>query len=111
MWRTEAGVEQPYAITLDPAGNLFVEDGSNGSIRRVDAATHIVSTVAGGGTFVGDGRVANAALLAGPRGLAFDKNGNLLIADTEHSLVRRVDTATRRHFHLRGDRQQLLQRT
>ena len=91
---TEAGVEQPYALTLDSAGNLFVEDGSNGSIRRVDATTRIVSTVAGGGTFVGDGRVANAALLAGPHGLAFDKKGNLLIADSEHSLIRRVDTAT-----------------
>jgi sugar lactone lactonase YvrE len=91
---TDAGVEQPYALTLDAAGNLFVEDGSNGSIRRVDATTRIVSTVAGGGTFVGDGRVANAALLAGPRGVAFDKNGNLLVADTEHSLVRRVDAAT-----------------
>jgi streptogramin lyase len=91
---TQAGVELPYAITLDPAGNLFVEDGSNGSIRRVDAATRIVTTVAGGGTFIGDGRVANAALLAGPHGLGFDKNGNLLIADSEHSLVRRVDKST-----------------
>jgi streptogramin lyase len=91
---TAAGIEQPYAIALDPAGNLFAEDTSNGSIRRVDAATRIVSTVAGGGTFIGDGRVANAALLAGPHGLAFDKNGNLLIADSEHSLVRRVDKST-----------------
>ena len=91
---TAAGIEQPYAIALDPAGNLFAEDTSNGSIRRVDAATRIVTTVAGGGAFIGDGRVANAALLAGPHGLAFDKNGNLLIADTEHSLVRRVDKTT-----------------
>src|SRR5229473_1832205 len=35
---TEAGVEEPSALAFDPAGNLFVEDGSNGSIRRVDAA-------------------------------------------------------------------------
>jgi trimeric autotransporter adhesin len=91
---TEAGVEEPAALAFDPAGNLFVEDGSNGSIRRVDAATRIVSTVAGGGTFVGDGRVANAAILAGPRGLAFDSKGNLLIADGDHTLVRRVDTAS-----------------
>ena len=91
---TEAGVEQPYAIALDPAGNLFVEDTSNGSIRRVDAVTRIVTTVAGGGTFVGDGRVADAALLSAPHGLAIDSKGNLLIADTDHSLVRRVDVAT-----------------
>jgi len=91
---TAAGVELPYALTLDPAGNLFVEDGSNGSIRRVDAVTRIVSTVAGGGTFIGDGRVANAALLAEPHGLAIDSKGNLLIADTDHSLIRRVDATT-----------------
>lgn len=91
---TAAGVEQPSALAFDPAGDLFVEDGSNGSIRRVDATTQIVSTVAGGGTFVGDGRVASAAILAAPRGLAFDSKGNLLIADGNHSLVRRVDTAS-----------------
>ncbi|HSY48096.1 MAG TPA: hypothetical protein VLC46_04730 [Thermoanaerobaculia bacterium] len=91
---TAAGVEEPSALTFDPAGDLFVEDGSNGSIRRIDAATRIVSTVAGGGSFVGDGRVANAAILSSPRGLAFDSKGNLLIADGDHTLVRRVDTAS-----------------
>lgn len=91
---TGAGLYLPYALTLDTAGNLFVEDGSNGSIRRVDATTRIVSTAAGGGTFVGDGRVASAAILAGPRGLAFDSRGNLLIADGDHSLIRRVDIAS-----------------
>jgi len=91
---TNAGLNAPFAIAFDRKGNLFVEDTSNGSIRRIDAGNKSISTVAGGGTYIGDGRVAAAAILLHPRGLAFDAKGNLLIADSDHALIRRVDTAT-----------------
>lgn len=91
---TDAGVYAPFGMAFDRAGNLFVEDGSNGSVRRVDAATNIISTVAGGGNFIGDGRVASAAIILHPHGIAFDRNGNLLITDSNHTLIRRVDAAT-----------------
>ncbi|HEY2322975.1 MAG TPA: hypothetical protein VGJ82_08925, partial [Thermoanaerobaculia bacterium] len=92
----QTGMYAPFAIAFDPKGNLFVADGSNESVRRIDATTTIVTTIAGGGDFVGDGLVATSALLSGPRGVALDGSGNLFIADSYHSLVRRVDAATGR---------------
>ncbi|HEX3580901.1 MAG TPA: SdiA-regulated domain-containing protein, partial [Thermoanaerobaculia bacterium] len=90
----QTGMYAPFAIAFDPKGNLFVNDGSNASVRRIDATTTTVTTVAGGGDFVGDGLVATSALLSGPRGVALDAGGNLFIADAYHSLVRRVDAAS-----------------
>ncbi|HEY2090390.1 MAG TPA: hypothetical protein VGJ81_00745 [Thermoanaerobaculia bacterium] len=90
----QTGMYAPFAIAFDPKGDLFVADGSNESVRRIDAATTIVTTVAGGGDYIGDGLVATSALLSGPRGVALDGSGNLFIADAYHSLVRRVDAAT-----------------
>lgn len=90
----QTGIDTPFAIAFDPKGNLFVNDASNASVRRIDAATTIVTTVAGGGDFIGDGLVATSALLSGPRGIALDGAGNLFIADAYHSLVRRVDAVT-----------------
>ncbi|HEY8713171.1 MAG TPA: hypothetical protein VIM68_09870, partial [Thermoanaerobaculia bacterium] len=91
---TEAGLYATMAIAFDRAQNLFVHDGSNSSIRRVDATTRIITTIAGGGTFIGDGLIATSALLSAPRGLTLDKSGNLYIADSGHTLVRKVDAAT-----------------
>lgn len=91
---TETGLNQPFALAYDARGNLFFHDGSNGSIRRIDAQTKIVTTVAGGGAYIGDGRIATAAVLLHPRGLAFDARGNLLFADSDHTVLRRIDAAT-----------------
>lgn len=90
----EAGLYAPFALTFDPAGNLYVHDAANGTVRRVAATTQIIETFAGGGTFIGDGLVATAAILQTPQGIAVDRSGNLFIADTGHSLVRRVDGKT-----------------
>jgi sugar lactone lactonase YvrE len=98
---TAARVHAVTAITVDAKGNIFVADGDystfesmNPRIRKVDAVTGIITTVAGGGrAFPGDGGLAtNARLLPFPRGLAVDARGNLFIADG--SRVRRVDAAT-----------------
>lgn len=91
---TDTGFNQPSALAYDARGNLFFHDGSNGSIRRIDAQTKIVTTVAGGGSYIGDGRIAKAAVLLHPRGLAFDAKGNLLFADSDHTVLRRIDAAT-----------------
>ncbi len=82
----------PAAVTLDSSGNLFVADFSNQRIRRVDAASQIIITVAGDGNigFSGDGGPANLASLANPSGLAVDALGNLLIADTFNNRIRKV---------------------
>ena len=77
---------------MDAAGNLFIADNQNSRIRRVDAATQVISTVAGNGTygFSGDGGPATAAELAGPTGVAVDGAGNLFIADAGNSRIREL---------------------
>ncbi len=93
---TSARLSNPNRVALDSVGNLFITDANNQRIRRVDAATGIITTVAGNGSFGfnGDGIPATSASLANPRGLALDGSGNLFIADTSNGRIRRVDAAT-----------------
>ena len=87
----------PLGVALDGAGNLFIADGSFHRIRRVDAATGIITTVAGTGSpggFSGDGGPATSAQLFGPGGVVVDSAGNLFIADSGNNRIRRVDAAT-----------------
>lgn len=92
----ETGLNRPTDIALDAGGNLFIADAYNHRIRRVDAATGIITTVAGIGSqgFAGDGGPAMAASLALPTGIVLDPAGNLFIADYANARVRRVDMAT-----------------
>jgi sugar lactone lactonase YvrE len=90
-----ASLNSPEDIALDPAGNLFIVDSGNNRVRRVDATTGIITTVAGRADgFNGDGGPATSASLSSPGGIAVDEAGNLFIADTGNSRVRRVDAAT-----------------
>lgn len=93
---TRASLAHPGGLDLDAAGNLFIADTGNHRIRRVDAATGIISTVAGDGTdgLSGDGGLAVAASLNNPNAAALDATGNLFIADVGNNRIRRVDVAT-----------------
>src|SRR5437773_840096 len=93
---TAAKLYFPAGVALDGAGNLFIAERGDWRIRRVDAGTGTITTVAGTGTggFSGDGGPATAAELSGPRGVAVDGAGNLFIADTGNSRIRRVDAGT-----------------
>ncbi len=97
---TRALLNNPAGLALDGAGNLFIADQGNNVIRRVDAVTQIITTVAGGGLSpsradgLGDGGPATSALLSGPLDVAVDAAGNLFIADSFHGLIRRVDAAS-----------------
>ena len=87
-----ARLYDPAGMAVDGAGNLYVADSGNHSIRRVDGAGTI-TTVAGTGTRGngGDGGPAIEAQLSSPKGVAMDGAGNLYIADTFNHQVRRVD--------------------
>jgi uncharacterized protein YjiK len=77
-------------VAADTAGNFYIADTDDNSIRKVDAKG-IITTVAGGGTQgLGDGGAANGAELAGPYGVAVDAAGNLYIADTSDQRIRKV---------------------
>jgi len=93
----EAYLDRPMAIAFDAAGDLYIADTGNNRIRRVDASTGIIDTVAGGGTppgGVGDGGPATEASLNAPVGLAFGPSGDLFIADSVNNRVRRVQHAS-----------------
>lgn len=86
---------EPRAIAFDASSNLYVADTGNNRIRRIDGATGTITTFAGGGSgALGDGLPATQATLASPTGVAVDPFGNVLIADTGHYRVRRVDAFT-----------------
>ena len=93
---TAAELNSPKGLAVDAAGNLFIADSTIHRVRRVDATTGIITTMAGTGAFGsgGDGGLATAAQLGGPNGLAFDAAGNLFIADSFNNRIRRVDAAT-----------------
>ena len=88
-----AEMNEPYEVRFDASGNLFIAEMQNHVVRRVDAKTHTISTVAGTGTagFSGDGGPANQAQLRQPHSIAFDKDGRLLICDIGNQRIRRVD--------------------
>jgi sugar lactone lactonase YvrE len=92
----EAELEAPAAVAFDSHGNLYIADHNNVRIRRVEAATGLITTVAGNGKrgFSGDGGPAVEASLNAPAGLAFDAHDNLFIADSGNHRIRKIDAAT-----------------
>lgn len=91
---SQTSVSQPAGLALDGAGNLYFADAGNNAVRRLDALSGVVTTVAGQpgmSGYAGDGGPATAAKLTLPEGLAFNAAGDLLIADTGNSAIRRVE--------------------
>lgn len=83
----------PRDVAIDSAGNLFIADSWNVRVRKIDAQTGFISTVAGDGVagFSGDGGPATAAHLGFPTGVKVDAAGNLYIADSENNRLRKID--------------------
>jgi sugar lactone lactonase YvrE len=92
---TQAVLRGPLGITLDSAGNLYIADAGADRVRKVNAATGIISSVAGatGATALGDGGPATAATLS-PENMAFDASGNLYIVDRKNERIREVNAKT-----------------
>jgi sugar lactone lactonase YvrE len=87
-------------IALDKFDNLYIADYQNNRIRRVDAATGIITTVAGSGPvwasfgYTGDGGPATSSKLSAPWGVCVDPEGNIIIADRGNSAIRKIEAAT-----------------
>jgi len=99
---TAALLDQPRGIAMDVEGNLYIAEYFNNTIRKVTAATGIITTIAGSptggysthGSYAGDGGPATAALFDCSQGVAVDSHGNIYIADTYNNRVRRIDAMT-----------------
>ena len=90
----EADLRRPEAIAADAFDNLYIADGLNHRVRKVDS-TGTITTVAGAGDwgFDGDGGPAVSARLSIPIGLAVDGYGNLFIASQEDNRIRMVNAS------------------
>jgi uncharacterized protein (TIGR03437 family) len=90
-----AQLNYPYGVALDAAGNLFIADTNNQRIRRVSAATGIITTVAGTkfSGYSGDGGAATSAELSFPRVVLLDPHGNIYVSDTQNQVIRLMTAA------------------
>ena len=89
----DATINQPEGICIDSAGNIYIAVPENDIVRKIDAVTGIITTIAGTGIggYSGDGGQATLAQLSGPCDVACDKYNNLYIADNFNHVVRKVN--------------------
>ena len=91
---TSASLNDPQAVAVDSAGNLYIADAENYRMRKVANGT--ITTLAGNGNyrFTGDGGPATSASLDSPEGIAVDSAGSLYLADTFNNRIRKVGGGT-----------------
>ncbi|MEI8280408.1 MAG: T9SS type A sorting domain-containing protein [Bacteroidota bacterium] len=88
----QASLRNPYGVRTDTAGNVYIADRENQKIRKVNASTGIITTIAGNGTqgFFGDnGNPLNAEFYF-PFNVAVDFHNNVYIADYENARIRKI---------------------
>ncbi len=100
-----AELSNPTGIAFDGDGNMFIADAYNNVIRRVDASTHIITTIAGTGVagYSGDGGPGTIAELNQPSHVVFDRTVNLYITDADNERIRRIDAQTDEIMTVAGD--------
>jgi sugar lactone lactonase YvrE len=93
-----------YGLAVDTHENIYITDFDNNRLRKVDATTGLISTIAGIGTAgdSGDGGPATNAQLWRPSDVALDTNGNIYIADYNNELIRKIDINTGIIFTVAG---------
>lgn len=90
---TSARLDAPTGLALDGAHNLYIVDANNQRLRRVDASSGVITTLAGNGEgdTAGDDGPAVSASLNYPRGVARDAEGNLFVSEALGHRIRRID--------------------
>jgi len=89
---TQATLNQPNDVAIDPDGNIYISDTTNNCIRMVEAATGNIIRIGGDGTKDdgGDGGAVINATFGRPRGMAFDAARNLYISNSDKHTIRKV---------------------
>jgi len=92
---TEAKLNEPYELRFDTAGNIYFVEMQNHIVRRIDAKSKVISTIAGTGEagFSGDSGPATDAAFNRPHSIALSDDGNLYIADIGNHRIRSVHLA------------------
>ena len=87
-----AKMRKPSGLFMDSCDNMYIGDEESHVVRRIDAVSGIITTIAGTGTsgFSGDGGPATAANLNRPAGVAIDPTGNLFIAEWGNHRIRKM---------------------
>jgi len=87
-----ANLGQPYSVALDANNNVYIADYKNNRVRKVNAVTGIITTIAGTGiaSSTGDGNLATGATLNGPSGVVVDKYGNVYVSEFNGHRVRKI---------------------
>ena len=90
---TQAQLNEPYELRFDRDGNLYFVERLNHLVRKVDAKTQIISTIAGTGKagFSGDGGEAKRAEFSQPHSIQFGPDQNLYVCDIANNRIRRID--------------------
>ena len=90
----KAELFQPFSVTSDTAGNIYIQDTGNDVVRKVDNKG-MITTFAGTGTagHSGDGGPATAARFNENQGARFDKAGNLYVPQCFGASIRKIDTS------------------
>jgi len=93
---TAAELNEPYEVRFDSHGNMLFVEMQNHLVRKVDAKSGIISTLAGNGTagFSGDGGPATAAQLNQPHSIVLDNDDRVYICDIRNHRIRVFDPAT-----------------
>ena len=93
---TAAKLNEPYEVRFDTSGNLYFVDMRAECVRRVDAQTGVITTIAGTGApgFSGDGGPATQATFKRPHSITLDGDGHVYICDIGNHRIRRVDAKT-----------------
>jgi sugar lactone lactonase YvrE len=92
---TSANLNCNYGITVDANRNLYIPDGKNNRVRKVNASNGIISTIVGSGTpgYAGDSGLASSASLNYPIAVSFDYLGNMLISDLGNNRIRFINSS------------------
>ena len=103
---TAAGTFGARAVKIGADGTVYILERQGSSLRAVDPRTGIITTIAGTTArgYGGDGGPARAAVFDAPKEMAIDRDGSLLIVDTENHAIRRIDRASGIVSNLAGGR-------
>ena len=102
-----AGLDGPSGVAVDSQGNLYITEATyaHSTVRKVDASTGIITTIAGTGPagYNGDNIPATSAQLSLPLGVVVDSSGNVYVADYAGNRIRKIDATTGTISTIAGD--------